>query len=105
MKCLKMKKFLKGKKVVDLNDKKEIKELSSCISTVEDIHKNFVKPIREGIETLSHYEENHSFSLQKIQKIYSQLNIQTDMTPYEMEQSLNRINEDIAILEKKYLIF
>lgn len=91
------------KKVVDLNDKNNIAQLSEDIKSIQGLNKSLVKPIQEGIYVLKNYEETHELEIEQIRQIYHNLNISEQMTPEEMEHSLQRSGGNVAILEKKYL--
>ena len=96
-------KGLKKKKVVDLNDKNNILQLSHDINSIYGLDQNLTNPIHNAISVLKDYDEKHDLTIDQIRKIYTKLNINEKMTPEQMDQSLECISTHIAILEKKFL--
>ena len=90
------------KKVVDLNDKNNINQLSKDIETVIG-HKSLTAPLKKAITIMEEYDENHDLSIEQIRKIYSNLNINERMSPEQMDKSLECLTHDVVILEKKFL--
>lgn len=90
------------KKIVDLNCKSEILQLSQDLKAVQGLDQTLTKPIHEAISVLSDYDETHDLSIDQIRQIYSNLQINEKMTPEEMESSLSNPSNHIAILEKKF---
>lgn len=91
------------KKVVDLNDKHDIAQLSHDIAAVQGLDDTLTRPLKHAISTLKEYDETHELSIDQIRQIYSRLHIHEQMTPQEMEHSLNTVAQHIAILEKKFI--
>jgi len=93
------------KKVVDLNDKNNISQLSRDIQSVQGIDEALTKPIHKAISVLKNYEETHELSIDQIRGIYNNLNINEQMTPEQMDQSLSLSSTEshVAIIEKKFL--
>jgi hypothetical protein len=91
------------KKVVDLNDKSNILQLSEDIASTQGLDHNLTDPIHDAISVLKDYDENHDLSIDQIRAIYDNLQIHEKMTPEEMEQSLANPSHHIAILEKKFI--
>jgi hypothetical protein len=91
------------KKVVDLNDKSNILQLSKDIASAEGLDHKLTDPIRDAISVLKEYDENHDLSIDQIRTIYDNLQINEKMTPEEMELSLSNPSNHIAILEKKFI--
>lgn len=92
-----------SKKIVDLNDKDNITQLSKDISAVQGLDESLVNPIHKAISVLKNYEETHDLSIEQIRSIYDKLNINEQMTPDQMNQSLSYTSPRIAIIEKKFL--
>jgi hypothetical protein len=92
----------RNKKVVDLNDKNNITQLSKDIETVIG-HKSLTTPLKQAIIIMEEYDENHDLSIEQIRKIYSNLNINERMSPEQMDKSLECLTHDVVILEKKFL--
>jgi hypothetical protein len=90
------------KKVVDLNDKNNINQLSKDILSVQGIDEALTQPIHKAISVLKNYEETHELSIEQIRKIYDNLNINEQMSPEEMDHSL-KLSSTVAIIEKKFL--
>jgi hypothetical protein len=93
----------KEKKVVDLNDKSNILQLSQDINSVYGLDHTLTNPIHNAISVLKDYDEKHDLTIDQIRKIYAKLNINERMTPEQMDYSLECISTHIAILEKKFL--
>lgn len=91
------------KKIIDLNDKNNITQLSREIRDIQGIDKSLSNPIHEAISVLKDYDENHDLTIDQIRKIYLNLNITENMTPEQMDMSLSCVSDKIAILEKKFL--
>lgn len=89
-----------SKKVIDLNNKDNIMELSTDI---ENVSKNIMEPIRNAINVLSVWEQDHDLTISQIQQIYKNLNVSANMSPDEMDKSLRENSNNIVIIEKKYL--
>lgn len=90
------------KKIVDLNDKSEIQQLSKDLEAVQGLDKKLIEPIHEAISVLTDYDETHDLSINQIRQIYANLHINEQMSPEEMDQSLADPSNHIAILEKKF---
>jgi hypothetical protein len=93
----------KQKKVVDLNDKSNIIQLSHDIERAQHLDTTLTRPIHDAISVLKDYDECHDLTINQIRKIYAKLNINEQMTPEQMDDSLRCISEHVAILEKKFL--
>jgi hypothetical protein len=96
----------KIKKIVDLNDKDNILQLSKDIETIETVsgvQQSLMKPLKKAISVMEDYDEKHDLTIDQIRKIYSNLNINERMTPEQMDYSLECITERIVVLEKKFL--
>lgn len=91
------------KKIVDLNDKSNILELSKDIAAIQGLDHHLTDPIRQAISVLKDYDETHELTIDQIRTIYSNLHINEQMTPEEMEHSLSEPSNHIAILEKKFI--
>lgn len=91
-----------NKKIVDLNDKTEIQQLSKDLEAVQGLDQKLTQPIHEAISVLSDYDETHDLSIDQIRQIYTNLQINEKMSPEEMDQSLANPSNHIAILEKKF---
>lgn len=90
----------RDKKIVDLNDKENIQQLSKDI---ESVHHSLARPLKNAISIMEDYDEKHDLTIEQIRKIYSNLNINERMTPEQMDQSLDCVTHNIVILEKKFL--
>lgn len=91
------------KKVVDLNDKSNILQLSRDIDSINGLDHMLTNPIHCAISVLKDYDEKHDLTIDQIRKIYAKLNINERMTPEQMDYSLECISTHVAILEKKFL--
>lgn len=91
------------KKVVDLNDKSNILQLSKDIESVQGLDQTLTKPIHSAISVLRNYDEKHDLTIDQIRKIYAKLNINERMTPEQMDSSLQSVSQHVAILERKFL--
>lgn len=102
---MKWKKWKKkgDKKIVDLNDKNNILQLSHDIERAQHLDTTLTQPIHNAISVLKDYDERHELTIEQIRKIYEKLNINERMTPEQMDHSLECISQHIAILEKKFL--
>lgn len=96
-------KFKNKKKIIDLNDKNNITQLSRDIDLVQGIDQKLVRPIHGAIDVLKDYDETHNLSIEQIRKIYDNLNINEQMSPEEMEESLKCVSNEVAILDKKFV--
>lgn len=94
---------MEEKKIINFNDKSNITQLSREIDAVQGLDNNLVQPLHNAISVLQEYKENHELSIQQIKIIYSKLHINEQMSPEEMDISLSTENQDIAIIEKKFL--
>lgn len=91
-----------SKKIIDLNDKENILGISNDINKF-NLSKNIIKPLKNAINILSNWEQKHDLTIHQINTIYNRLNINTNMTPEEMNNKLRLLNlENVIILEKKY---
>lgn len=94
-------KQMKDKKIIDLNDKNNINDLSKELDGIQDLDKKLIEPIHKAIDVLKDYEETHDLTTEQIHNIYEKLCINENMSPEEMDKSL-QTSKHIAIVEKKY---
>jgi hypothetical protein len=95
--------MFRKKKIVDFNDKNNINQLSKDIENVQGIDRKLVDPIHNAISVIADYEETHDLTIDQIRTIYNNLNINEQMTPEQMDESLISTSSHIAIIEKKFL--
>jgi hypothetical protein len=91
------------KKIVNLNDKSNILELSQDLAAVQNLDQKLAAPLQDAISVLKDYDEQHDFSIDQIRAIYGNIGIHEQMTPEQMETALLNPSNHIAILEKKFI--
>lgn len=91
------------KKIVNLNDKTNILELSQDLAAVQHLDQKLTAPLQDAISVLQDYDEQHDFTIDQIRAIYENIGIHEQMTPEQMESALLNPTHHIAILEKKFV--